>query len=412
MKSHVLLARLLDKYEKSKHLLQPGSSSRRVMLRIDKKEFPEYAYQDAQLRDAWNDTVKELEARRWVTAEWVKGRPVLSAVVLNLDHVMDCYQAIGRPHPMIWANSVADMVSSRLACVTTDWIIAWRDQLCTQARENARIPSYCRKDLSLLDHLLTAFVGYDGLHGEAITMRAFSSKCYQNTKTFEQSIRDTFLTIASEYCPELAEACEQEEFGKREQLAYLGIYARPELYELAGNCSIQTTSGTIDFAAAGSFGLALPSTGIDSIVSIDLSNIQRIIFIENKTNYDTFILSELDQYDLAVYHGGFLSPKKQTFFDKIAAFVPQTVPVYFWADIDLGGFRMFERLQRIFPDLIPMRMSGDDVVTYHANGLNRSEHYLEQVKAALDAGQFPAFGEAMQQILKYGVTIEQESFFM
>lgn len=44
MKQELLLSRLLDKYEKSKHLMQPGISSRRVMLRIEKNEFPEYQY--------------------------------------------------------------------------------------------------------------------------------------------------------------------------------------------------------------------------------------------------------------------------------------------------------------------------------------------------------------------------------
>ena len=38
----MILSRLLDKYENSKHLLQPGVSTRRVMLRIDQKELPEY----------------------------------------------------------------------------------------------------------------------------------------------------------------------------------------------------------------------------------------------------------------------------------------------------------------------------------------------------------------------------------
>ena len=33
----LILNRLLDKYENSKHLTQPGASTRRVMLRIDKK---------------------------------------------------------------------------------------------------------------------------------------------------------------------------------------------------------------------------------------------------------------------------------------------------------------------------------------------------------------------------------------
>ncbi|MFR1478631.1 MAG: hypothetical protein ACLSB9_24495 [Hydrogeniiclostridium mannosilyticum] len=39
MKQNILLSHLLDKYEKSKHLTQPGTSTRRVMLRIENTNF-------------------------------------------------------------------------------------------------------------------------------------------------------------------------------------------------------------------------------------------------------------------------------------------------------------------------------------------------------------------------------------
>lgn len=44
--AQVILNRLLDKFENSKHLSEPNVSRRRVMLRIDKRELPEYQYED------------------------------------------------------------------------------------------------------------------------------------------------------------------------------------------------------------------------------------------------------------------------------------------------------------------------------------------------------------------------------
>lgn len=410
MMQRLLLSRLLDKYEKSKHLTQPGASTRRVMLRIEKREFPEYAYEDAQIRDAWNQIVKDLEARGLVFAQWVSGRPVLSGVVLNLERLPACYQLAGRTHPRDLAHAVMKQVTARLSGVTTDWILSWRDDVCHQAKEAFRVPSYCKQNLALLDQLLTAFVAYDSLAGESITMRAFSGKCYQNTKTFEREVRETFLRIATTYCDGLAEACAQGEMGEREQLAYLGIYARPELYELSGNCMIQTEQGEISVAAMAPYGLALPSSGVDAIRSFDLHSIQKLVFIENKTNYDEFVLSELRPGELAVYHGGFLSPQKRKFFKKMASALQNQTKTVFWADIDLGGFQMFERLKEIFPTLTPMRMSAEDVIAHHEAGLVRSAHYLETVQAALASGQYPTFHRAMEKILEYGVTIEQEVF--
>ena len=206
MKENILLSRLLDKYEKSKHLSQPGSSTRRVMLRIEKHEFPEYDYEDAQVRDEWNETVKTLESRGLIGAEWVSGRPVLSCVTLNLERLSECYQITGRIHPRELSSVVAQKIESSLSQVTTDWILGWKEDVCRQAKTLFRVPAYCKKDFSLLDKLLTAFTLYDSLHGGSITMRAFSSKCYQNTKTFEREVRDQFLRIALEYSQKLREA--------------------------------------------------------------------------------------------------------------------------------------------------------------------------------------------------------------
>ena len=223
-------------------------------------------------------------------------------------------------------------------------------------------------------------------------------------------MRDLFLRIAQKYDVGLSQMSAQESLGTREQLAYLGIYARPELYELAGDIVVHTKNGSIHFSAAMPYGLALPSTSINQIVSIGLTRIQKIVFIENKTNYDEYILSELTHDTLAVYHGGFLSPQKKKLFQKLGEAVQTNCDVFFWADIDLGGFQMFAQLQQLIPSLKPLRMSGSDVDKYHTTGLIRPASYLNDLKSALEHQEYPLFTDAIQEILKYGVTIEQEVF--
>ena len=60
MKQKLILERLLHKYEQSMHLYHQDVSTRRVMLRVDKKEFPEYDYENAGVRDEWNALAREL----------------------------------------------------------------------------------------------------------------------------------------------------------------------------------------------------------------------------------------------------------------------------------------------------------------------------------------------------------------
>ena len=404
----VILNRLLDKYENSKHLSEPGTSTRRVMLRIEKKELPDYLYEDAAIRDSYNEAALELEKQHLVQLKWVKGCPVLSAVILCLDRIIPCYAAAERVHPRVRAKQVSDAVRIALAGVAVPWIMAWKEDVCKSADEQMKVPAFCKKDDASLRDLLGALRGYAALSG-SITMRAFSSRCFSDTKYFERNVRDLFLTIARKYDTELALACDENKLGEREQLAFLGIYARPELYELAGNCTIQTSQGSICIGAA-PYGLALPSTLVDFIMEIDLTAIRSITFIENKTNYDAYVMSEKQPEELVVYHGGFLSPKKKRLIASIAHAASETTKIRFWADIDTGGFRMFRHLQELIPSLTPMRMSGEFVDSFHEYGLARSEEYLSSLRIDMENGKYPLFQDAIEQILDYGVTIEQETF--
>ena len=219
-----------------------------------------------------------------------------------------------------------------------------------------------------------------------------------------------FLRIARKYDNALALACEENNLGEKEQLAFLGIYARPEHYELAGNCLIRTQQGELNLNVSGCWGLALPSTLIDSITEFEMSAIDCVTFIENKTNYDEYIASEKQSGELVIYHGGFLSPQKRRLFTLIANGADTTTNIRFWADIDMGGFQMFQQLQELIPALVPMRMSGEFVDKFHEHGLARSKEYLSALKTDLNNGKYLLFKDAIERILNFGVTIEQEAF--
>ena len=261
------------------------------------------------------------------------------------------------------------------------------------------MPTYCRENDGLLQELLLTFQRYAELSG-SVTMRAFSSQCFHDTKYFERNVRELFLTIARKYNTQLAAACTEAELGERDQLAFLGIYARPELYELSGDGAICLKKGELQLSAAEPYGLALPSTLVSEIVDIELKNICCITFIENKTNYDEYLLAEKQPEELVVYHGGFLSPRKKKLFEKLAAAAGETMQIRFWADIDLGGFCMFENLQTVFPQLEPMRMEGRFVEQYHKNGLKRPMIASEALKAA---GDKPAAAKKRKLEVSYAV---------
>ena len=408
----MILTRLLDKYENSRHLVEPGASNRRVMLRVDRGELPEYRYETAEIRDRFNLCARELTKEKLVELEWVPGRPVLSAVILNLNQIDRAYQVARRTHPVQAAAEIRALIQNMLSDVKTAWIQAWRDDTCQEIQRTLRCPPIGKQGSSYTRDVLRMLVCYDKLDGAAATMRAFSTLCFQNSKRFEREFQNEFLRIAARFHPELAEISSQEALGPREKLAFLGIYTRPELYLLSGHLSVVMKSGTIDLSPLFPHGFALPSSAVDEIISFDFQAINRITFIENMTNYDEYLHTEASPEELIIYHGGFLSPKKRQLLQKIASSMPCQIEVRLWADIDLGGFQMFTRLKEIFPNLKPMRMSAKDVSDHAAFGLARERTYLERLQTALGQQEFPFFEDAIRMILYHGITIEQEVFLM
>lgn len=172
--AQVILNRLLDKFENSKHLSEPNTSRRRVMLRIDKRELPEYQYEDAVVRDAYNIAARELEQQALVRLEWARKQSVLSCIVLDLERVAQCYECADRVHPRKKAEEVANIIMQKLADNPVPWIAAWRDAVCAQVRNSMKVPTYCRENDGLLQELLLTFQRYAELSG-SVTMRAFSS---------------------------------------------------------------------------------------------------------------------------------------------------------------------------------------------------------------------------------------------
>lgn len=410
MEQDVILSRLLDKFENSKHLTDPGSSNRRVMLRVDKNELPEYRRENAAIRDRFNCAAMELEREGLIHLEWISRQPIFSKVILELEHVERAYNEIGRLHPQKAAQDAYAQIQAALPNANTVWICAWRDEVCQTLRTEWRLPAVCKKGAGFLHDFLHVLACYDHLNGEAVTVRTFSIRCFQNSKRFEREFQEDFLRIAERYDRELHDLCAQREMSGRDKLACLGIYAHPEFYQMSGRCSIIMESGTVDLESLCPAGIGIPSTAVEKIQSFSLEKIRRITFLENKTNYEEYLRSELAPDELAVYHGGFLSPQKRLLLRKLADCLPRDTEVFFWADIDLGGFAMFAKLQGIFPRLRPMRMGGQEVEQYAEFGLKRTDTYLSVLQDALDADEFPAFREAIKAILAYGVTIEQEAF--
>lgn len=403
-----ILLQLIESYERSKHLRDPGTSNRRVMLRVAKKELKGYEFESAQVRDMYNQAAVSLAEQGLITIVWSVQDKLISELILRLDAVEQSYTYLHRPHPKELAESAILQINQELSTVTTLWIQAWQSAICEWIAQHWKLPTiYKNSDFFAgFLHLLTV---YDKLQGSSVTLRGLSVQCYQNSKTLEQVYVDSFLSIARQYHPVLSQE-EYSSLGQRESLACLGVYARPELYELAGDITLQFSNGDVSFAPLLPVGGAVNSGCVANIEAIVTSNIKQVLFIENKTNYDEYLLVQNSTETLVVYHGGFISPIKGQFYRKLYNSLPPSIPIFLWSDIDLGGFRIFEQLQSIFPRLQPWGMDAKYIQQWAEHGLTHSDAYFATLQTALENQQYPLFSQQIEAILHHHVTIEQEVF--
>ena len=159
-----------------------------------------------------------------------------------------------------------------------------------------------------------------------------------------------------------------------------------------------------------SYGSYINSDAVKHILSIEGSQIERVVFIENKANYIDYQYRQKTTSDLIVYHGGFYSPMKGVLLSKIYKGCANA-SFFHWSDIDLGGFRIFHRLQtNIAPSVQPLFM---DVTTLQSNAEScmeiKTDSYLQQLSALLENPTYSVFFEVIRYMIQNRVRLEQEN---
>jgi hypothetical protein len=406
----IILNRLLDKYEQSVHFSEPGRSKRRVLIKTDGNGLPEYDYQNVHIRDAFNAAIHDLTEKKAVIAQWLPGRKHLVAkeIWLNLERVREAYILAERQPLQYQIDEYLRQLQSLAGRINTDWITSFLTAQTDKLNSAKRLSGLYKKGCAHFADVLNALEHLDALDDSGMTMRAFSIACYRDSKYFERNIRDDFLAVAREYCPPLAELLADRALSVREQLAYFGIYARPEIYEFAGPLGMENEYGICDCSPLARFGCAVTSAAIFGTRKLHMGSVRRVMFIENKTNYDEYIEKARRNDELAVFHSGFLSPQKKKFILQIVSSSPPHAEYLFWADIDMGGFQMFAQLKSLAPKLAPWKMGPEEVAQYAALGLKRSSRYMRALEACLTLPETALFAETIQALLLYNVTIEQE----
>jgi hypothetical protein len=440
-----IIEKLIAKYEKSSHYLNSGASSRRIMLRLgaDSKDFNYYNIEDYEQKMAVHQAIISLTEKSLIDYEWERFNQgnVLKNIWLNLENIDAAYKLIGQvPKQEIVTRLSEDLTSmliefeARYAASDGEksdiapelaemraWLIpALHEQLDTM-QKNAKIPALLGSAADIARDLLSIFRLLLEDDFKPMQMRVFSLKCFNDSKYFEQKMKSRITTFIRRYHPQLTTLDENQTFADDEVLELIGIRKNPEILEFRGPVKLHMNGSVIDFAPM-TAGACFKTDNFEMLQKIEIENVQKIIFIENRTSYEIQIskgrdkneghdkIDERDKNELIVYHGGFHSLKKRRFLQMLTEAANQQVEIYHWGDIDLGGFKIFLQIKNNISNRVkPWQMDSETLLKYKNMAGSYDENYRHKLEKALEDQSYAYFHDVIKTMLKYNIRLEQEA---
>lgn len=399
----LILNKLLDKYEKSKSYLE--DVNRKIILKLS--ELKQYNIENYDEKMLLHEVVKELKSKDLIDFNWIKFEEenILDKVWLIKEKIDLAYEEVKRDNPKhIYLEILREFENVKFQSA---WLQEFQKDIIgymnKNKKENSLLPNEKMKDI------ISALKAIDDMicsnNSEPILKRVFSIKCYNNSKYFEKEIESYIIRILKKYytCDNLV----MSELNNDEILAVVKITKYPEVIEFSGNIKCILENGEIVFSDI-AIGNYINSQTIANVKNIELINVNKIIFIENKTNYINYIQTK-KVAELVIYHGGVYSPIRGEFFKKIYKACNPNIQIYHWSDIDIGGFSIFTRLRdSIIKNLIPYKMDKRTLIENKEGWQSFSEDYRKRLEKLKGNEKYSCFFETIDFMLENNVRLEQE----
>jgi hypothetical protein len=402
-----LLNRLLEKYEKSRMFSGESKIERRIKIDFSKKDFPFYDLENIEAKENIHFALKELEKECIVEIKWVKFEKgnIVEKVFLNLENLQKAYNIAKREPKELVLNRMIEKLLGLKENVKQKWLLNFIDFEINKIKTKKNYPTYLPKEENLFNLALKALKGIDEKGDEEVLERVFSKRFLKSSKEFEKIKAKVFII--------LKQFLFKEDIEENEAFEKIGIVKTIEEILFFGSLKVKLKGKILDFSLF-PFGASLNSLSVKEIDIIDIS-CDRIITIENKANYYDFIKDGELEKDFIIYLGGFYSPSKRLFLEKLYKFINKKnkdIKIYHWGDIDLGGFKIFLKLKEIVKELEPLYMDKDTLTKYRTFGEPFGEDYEEKLKDLLKKEEYTDFHEVIEKMLKLKIRLEQEAIIV
>mgnify|MGYP000870988332 CR=1 FL=1 len=199
----LILTRLLEKYEESRHFYGDARVNRKVALKFNHKEFPWYDLERVEVKEAVHFAVKKLREKGMIKLKWMRFEEgnILEEVSLNLAQLESVYQLAGRKPK---GDSLLE-VHSRLAAIKKTVQIPWIEKFLKDSIEHLEntksLPRYLPKEEETCHKFLSALAGIEEKGSDEMLERVFSRKYLGSSKEMERKVRSRLVTVIKEFFP-------------------------------------------------------------------------------------------------------------------------------------------------------------------------------------------------------------------
>lgn len=399
---HLILSRMIDKYERTSAYVNGEMPKNRIILNFygkNKSDFPEYDIEDFNVKTVINEAVCNLADETFIFYEWMKGQDnhILSRAWLNFEKTDEVYKFLNRKPKKDVISSVVKELSDEIKRVNTDWIIQFYSDASAFLKSHMKFGGLLSENKYQREELYKLLAFIDGNNYSALKERVFSEKCFGDSKYFENNVKSVLLSILRRYV--------SSDLNDNELLKFVGINKYPEQLEMCGKIIVASNDMSVL-----KNGFCIYPGDLDEVKwSVDRA-VSKIITIENRANYFSYLEGMKTPDEIVVFHGGQYSPAKKKLFELLSKAMPENCEWYHWGDIDFGGFSMLLRLRKeIRPSIIPYRMNSRELECYENYTQAFSNEYGEKLLRLSEEALLEDCRDCLDYMIKHKIKLEQEA---
>lgn len=355
----LLLNALLDRFERRMAGSLPASGAMRpvraVKIVLSEIGLPGYYSQiDPEPRQVANEQFQALEKAGLLRLFWQAGESghLLEGAALVDSAEMPLYALIGRiPAASLRERLQSQLLGERFRFTQEGWQHCAIHNILVKLKDNQSPAPFTLTDPAFNEDLLLALAAVSELEEET-PFRVFSVRIFNDSKRFE-SLKPALIRLAR-----LGRA-DWRRLSEDELLRELNLVANPSYLLLSGPWTLIDDAGQVL-----SLGEFYPSVGLAAVQAVHLERVnvhaERVVCVENLTTFHTLAREKRLQDTALLCLAGNPSPACRRLLYCLADSLPETIPLYVWADLDYGGFNILAQIRKeVSRRFLPYHMDSD-----------------------------------------------------